>query len=101
MLKIRLQRRGKKGEAHYRVIVTPSDKARDSKFVDDLGFYNPHAKDKAEEFVINKEQAAEWLKKGAQPSETVAQFFVKMGLVEKLHKGSTLSKGRTKKKESK
>jgi small subunit ribosomal protein S16 len=101
MLKIRLQRRGKKGEAHYRVVVTPSDKARDSKFVEDLGYYNPSAIEMTEKFVIDKEKAAEWLKKGAQPSETVAQFFVKMGLVEKIHRGSTLAKPKGKKKEKK
>jgi small subunit ribosomal protein S16 len=101
MLKIRLQRRGKKGQAHYRVVVTPSDKARDSKFVDDLGYYDPSATELDKKFVINKEQATEWLKKGAQPSETVAQYFVKMGLVEKLHRGSTLAKPKGKKKDSK
>jgi small subunit ribosomal protein S16 len=74
MLKIRLQRRGKKGQAHYRVVVIPSEKARDSKFVDDLGYYNPGSKDLAMEFVINKELTAEWLKKGAIPSEQLLSF---------------------------
>jgi small subunit ribosomal protein S16 len=101
MLKIRLQRRGKKGQPHYRVVVTPSQKARDSKFVDDLGFYDPSATDKDKKFVVNIDQTKEWLKKGAQPSETVAQFLVKMGLVEKLHKGSILAKPKGKKKDSK
>lgn len=99
MVKIKLQRRGKKGEAHYRVVVANSTSARDSMFIEDLGFFNPH-KDPAE-FSINIDLAKEWLKKGAKPTETVAQYFVKLGLISKLKKGSVLATPKPKKKTAK
>lgn len=96
MIKIKLQRRGKKGEAHYRVVVSEAAKPRDSKFIDDLGYYNPHVKEN--QMVIDQEKATKWLKNGAQPTETVAQFFVKLGLVKQIHKGSKPGKQKPKKK---
>lgn len=99
MLKIKLQRRGKTGEAHYRVVVAEAAQPRDSKFIDDLGFYNPHLKEN--QMSIDQEKAAKWLKNGAQPTETVAQFFVRLGLVKKLHKGSKPGKQVAKKKAAK
>lgn len=100
MLKIRLKRIGRKGQAYYRVVVMESTKNRDGKSVADLGAYNPHASSLEETFNINKESAATWLTKGAQPSETVAHFFVKLGLVKGVKKGSVQSKGKSKKKEA-
>lgn len=98
MLKIRLKRIGKKGQAFYRVIVINSASKRDGESVADLGSYNPHIK---ESLNIDKTKAKEWIDKGAQPSDTIAQFFVKLGLVEKSRAGSVQSKGRAKKKEAK
>lgn len=98
MLKIRLKRIGKKGQAFFRVVVMESTKARESSVVEDLGSYNPHVK---ESFNIDKEKATKWMSNGAQPTETVSQYFVKLGLSKPVKKGSTKSKGRTKKKESK
>lgn len=97
MLKIRLKRIGKKGQAFYRVVVMESTNNRDGKPVADLGAYNPHVKDSIN---IDVEAAKSWITRGAQPSETVAQFFVKLGLVKAAKKGSVQSKGKTKKKEA-
>lgn len=72
MLKIRLQRRGKRNYAAYRVVVAESGAPVKGRFVADLGFYNPHTN----EFEVNGPAAQEWIKKGAQPSPTVHNLLV-------------------------
>ena len=68
MLVIRLQRTGRSGYAHYRIVVQDSRKAPTSgKIVKHLGHYNPHTK----EVVLNKDLAEFYLKNGAQPSNRV------------------------------
>lgn len=91
MVKFKLKRVGKKGQAFYRVVVIESTKKRSSDYIEDLGWYNPHLEaDKS--FNIDIEKAKGWIKNGAQPTETIAQFFVKLGLIDKLHRGSKLAK---------
>jgi len=71
MLAIRLQRTGRKGLAHYRLIVQEAQKSpKSEKVVDRIGHYNPHSK----ELVIDKEKAELYLKNGAQPSDKVARL---------------------------
>lgn len=98
MLKIRLKRMGKKGEPHYRVVVVESSKKRSSDAVDYLGYYNPRTNPST--FDVNKEKTLDWMKKGAQPTETVAQYLVKLGLLKSLKKGSKKSAGRKPKKQN-
>lgn len=66
-VKIRLAQRGKKKNRTYRVVVADSRSPRDGKFIEDLGFYNPHHNPSTVE--IDVEKAVSWLDKGAQPSE--------------------------------
>ena len=66
-VKIRLALRGKKKNRTYRVVVADSRSPRDGKFIEDLGFYNPHHNPSTVE--IDVEKAVSWLDKGAQPSE--------------------------------
>ncbi len=86
MLKIRLKRTGRKGQPHYRVVVMQSSSPRDGKTVDEIGYYNPRMH--PTKFEIDEEKAKAWLSKGAQPTDTIAQFFVKSGLVKSLKRGS-------------
>jgi small subunit ribosomal protein S16 len=72
MLKIKLTRLGKRNQPHYRVVVNEAKTRRDGKYVDLLGHYNPLAN--PAEIVIDMEKYASWLKKGAQPTETVAHL---------------------------
>lgn len=67
MLKIRLKRLGAKKAPTYRIIVINSTTKREGKPVQELGHYNP----KTKAMKLNKEVALEWIKKGAQPTETV------------------------------
>lgn len=76
MLKIKLSRKGKKNQPFYRIIVAEAKSKRDGKYIDALGYYNPLTKPKI--IKINKEAYQEWLKKGAQPTETVKKLFNKV-----------------------
>ena len=67
MLKIRLKRLGSKKNPHYRIIVINSTTKREGRPVEELGHYNP----KTKEMKFNLASAQEWVKKGAQPTDTV------------------------------
>lgn len=69
MVVIRLRRAGSKKRPYFRVVVTDSRAARDSRFVEILGNYNPRSKPAVVE--VNKERVDHWLKLGAQPSDSV------------------------------
>ncbi|OFW21838.1 MAG: 30S ribosomal protein S16 [Acidobacteria bacterium RIFCSPLOWO2_02_FULL_65_29] len=69
MVVIRLRRAGSKKRPFFRVVVTDSRAARDSSFVEILGHYNPRSKPAAVN--IDTERVEHWLKKGAQPSDSV------------------------------
>ena len=69
MLRIRLTRMGAKKKAYYRVVVAERRQARDGRFVEILGNYNPGTNPPSIE--LNMEKVRHWLKHGAQPSETV------------------------------
>jgi small subunit ribosomal protein S16 len=69
MLAIRLSRTGSKKRAHYRVVVVESTQARDSRFIEILGHYNPRAVPAVVR--VDRERIEHWLKSGARPSDTV------------------------------
>jgi small subunit ribosomal protein S16 len=76
MLVIRLRRTGSKKRPYFRVVVTDSRSARDSSFVEVLGFYNPRTK--PETLELNRERLEHWVKQGAQPSDTVRTLVSRM-----------------------
>lgn len=78
MLAIKLKRIGKKHQAFFRVIVSEKRSKLDGKYVEDLGFLNPHTN----QFKINKERVEYWLKNGAQATDTVHNILVKAKIVE-------------------
>jgi small subunit ribosomal protein S16 len=71
-VKIRLKRTGAKKAPFYRVVVADSRSPRDGRFIAEIGYYDP-TKNPA---VVNidTEKAAEWISKGAQPTETVQKL---------------------------
>jgi small subunit ribosomal protein S16 len=81
MVKIRLQRVGKKKKPAYRVVVAESRAPRDGAFIEIIGNYDPLT-DPAT-VVINEEKALMWLQRGAQPTRTVAGLFKKAGITDK------------------
>ena len=76
MLVIRLRRAGSKNRQFYRVVVTESRSARDGRFVEVLGHYNPRSK--PETLVLNQERVAHWVKAGATPPDTVRTLIDRM-----------------------
>lgn len=80
-LAIRLARGGMKKRPYYRIVVTDSRNARDGKFIEKIGTYNPLlAKDSPERIKLDGDRAAHWLSVGAQPSDRVARFLDAAGI---------------------
>ena len=69
MLMIRLRRHGAKKRPFFRVVVIDSHAARDGRFVEILGHYNPTAD--PETLELNRDRLTHWMDRGAQPSDTV------------------------------
>ena len=80
MLKIRLRRMGAKKAPFYRIVVADSRSPRDGAFVEEIGYYNPTS-DPAE-LKVDNEKAAQWIKNGAQPTDTVRTLLKKSGVIE-------------------
>lgn len=77
-VRIRLKRVGAKKRPFYRLVVADSRAARDGRFIDTLGYYNPIAQ--PAEIEIDHERALSWLEKGAQPSDTAKALLKKSGV---------------------
>jgi len=77
MLMIRLQRRGKKHQAAYRVVVGEKKSKLLGKQTDDLGWYDPHSA----KLDLDKARLQHWLSKGAKMSATMNNLLVSAGLV--------------------
>ena len=73
MLSIKLKMIGKKGQRSFRVIIQEARSKLRGKFIEDLGWYNPHSN----KFEVKKDRVLYWLKVGAQPTETVSQLLKK------------------------
>ena len=98
MLKIRLARGGAKKRPYYSIVVADSHSARDGRFIEKVGTFNPLlAKDHPERFTLKTERVQEWLGKGAQPTDRVARFLSTQGMVEWKH-GNNPNKGKPGKK---
>ncbi|MFZ5560980.1 MAG: 30S ribosomal protein S16 [Pseudomonadota bacterium] len=72
MVTIRLARGGAKKRPFYQVVVTDSRNARDGRFIERVGFFNPIATGQEERLRVNAERYQYWVSQGAQPSERVA-----------------------------
>lgn len=74
MVVIRLSRHGAKKSPFYHIVAADHHRARDGRFIEKLGFYNPVAKGQAEELRLDLERVKYWIGTGAQPSDTVAKL---------------------------
>jgi len=79
-VKIRLKRIGAKKKPFYRVVVADSRFPRDGRFLEEIGTYNPLV-DPAQ-FKIDTEVVKQWIKNGAQPTDTVKSLLKKSGIIE-------------------
>jgi small subunit ribosomal protein S16 len=78
MVVIRLARGGAKKRPFFKIVVTDSRSARDGRFIERLGFYDPKAPPERESLRISAERLAHWQSKGAQVSDTVARLIRKL-----------------------
>ena len=69
MVKVRLQREGKKKAPFYHIVVADSKSPRDGKIIEQIGTYDPMTKPST--IVLDKEKYEQWIKNGAQPTDTV------------------------------
>lgn len=79
-VKIRLRRMGAKKRPFYRLVVADSRRARDGRFIETLGYYNPCVE--PPELKIDGDRATYWLGCGAQPSDTAEALLKKQGIYE-------------------
>ncbi len=81
---LRLSRGGAKKRPYYRIVAADSRRARDGKYLEQIGTYNPLlAKDDEKRVSLNEDRARYWLGVGAQPSDRVARFLDKAGIRER------------------
>jgi small subunit ribosomal protein S16 len=83
-LKIRLARAGTKKRPYYHIVVAAATSPRDGKYIDVIGMFNPMLpKDSADRMKLDTTKAADWLKKGAQPTDRVLRFLDKLGVMKR------------------
>jgi small subunit ribosomal protein S16 len=79
---IRMKRSGRKNRPCYRISVADSRSPRDGRTIESLGLYDPIAPRAQMQLQLDVERARHWLSVGAQPSETVASIFKRLGVSE-------------------
>ena len=79
-VKIRLKRMGMKKMPFYRVVVADERAPRDGRFIEEIGYYNPMTEPAT--IKIDTEKAQQWIKNGAQPTETARTLLKKSGVIE-------------------
>jgi len=90
-VRIRLSRKGKKGDAIYHVVVTDSRAPRDGRFIEKLGIYNPNTKPATIDFDFEKTLG--WVQKGAIPTDTCRSLLSDKGVMMKKHLLEGVKKG--------
>ena len=102
MIKIRLSRGGTKKRPVYKVVIADSRRARDGRFIEKVGFFNPLLpKDKKERVGLEAERIKYWLGQGAQPTTRVARILGENGIIAMPVNGSNPSKAIPKKERKK
>ncbi len=79
MVKIRLRRMGAKKNPFYRIVVADSRFPRDGRFIEEIGTYNPLVE--PAEIKVDSDRALNWIKSGAQPTDTVRGLLKKAGVL--------------------
>lgn len=80
-VKIRLSRVGKKKAPSYRIVVADAQSPRDGRVIERLGWYNPLVEPSA--IHVDAEKTLQWLKNGAQPTESVEQLLKRVGVMDR------------------
>ncbi len=80
-VKIRLTRIGRHKDPIYRIVVADSRFARDGRYIEQVGYFNPNATGKAPSLTIEREKVLKWLNNGAIPSDTVRSILSHEGII--------------------
>lgn len=89
--KIRLQRKGKKGQPFYHIVIADGRAPREGRFIERIGTYNPLTQ--PAEIELNFDKAIDWMQKGAQPTDTVRAILSYKGVLYKFHLLKGVKKG--------
>ncbi|MBK6627990.1 MAG: 30S ribosomal protein S16 [Flavobacteriales bacterium] len=89
--RIRLQRKGKKGQPYYHIVVADQRAPRDGKYIERIGAYDPNQNPAFIE--IDRTKALDWMQKGAQPSDTCRAILSYTGVVYRNHLQNGVKKG--------
>jgi small subunit ribosomal protein S16 len=81
MVRIRLTRVGSKKQPSYRIVIIDRERARDSRYIEAIGFYNPRTQPAT--MVVKEDRALYWLSVGAQPSDTVTRILKSTGTMDR------------------
>lgn len=79
MVKIRLRRMGAKKAPYYRIIVADSRSPRDGRYIEEIGTYDPLTEPAT--ITVDAEKAQQWIKNGAQPTDTVKALLKKANVL--------------------
>ena len=79
--RIRLRRVGREKLPLYRIVVADREAARDGRFIEVLGTYNPKGQTTADKVQVDAAKARHWLSKGATPSDTVHALLQQAGVL--------------------
>lgn len=97
MVRIRMSRMGRIHRPFFRINAVEKKSPRDGKILEQLGWYDPVAKDPTKQLELNVERIKHWLSVGAQPSDTVNDILAQKGLID-ADKWKAKRAGRVKKK---
>ena len=89
-VKLRLTRIGAKKAPRYRIVAADSRSPRDGRVIDTLGYFDPTTE--PETVKVDAEKAIDWMKKGAQPSDTVRNILSRQGIMKKFHDEKNVGK---------
>ena len=79
-VRLRLKRFGRRHRNFYRVTAVDSRKPRDGRVIEELGWYDPQAKESDKQVSLDRERIEHWLGVGATPSDTVAKLLKRHGI---------------------
>jgi small subunit ribosomal protein S16 len=84
MVRIRLRKTGLRNQPSYRIVVADREHPRDGRFLEIVGTYNPRTEPSV--ILVKEDRIYDWLKHGAQPSESVGKLFQQIGLTERFER---------------
>lgn len=82
-VRIRLQRMGRRHQPFYRIGVCDARTPRDGRMIENVGYYDPLAKDPEKQVVLKEDRVRHWLSQGAQPTKAVADLLRRKGITVK------------------